>query len=224
MSKVERNLVAFLKEGYAIKEVREEFKKRMSLEDFMRMQHMINKTVEREDFADYYLNGYGQFELVEMAGITKQRVAVIVGGQYKTQYTREEALTKYRENREKLVEVASWYAGVYRADQQGDLEPVIDCVPVPSQMNTLPILYETYKSLGGTKLEFTYDELDERYWSPTREENDIERQAVEMYLDGKDGHDIREKLGLDSDALFRCYKRAYRKKQYDEKRQQQDAE
>ncbi|PGR83686.1 hypothetical protein [Bacillus cereus] len=216
-SKVERNLVEVLREGYQIKEVRDEFRKRMDTVAFLRMQNMINKTVPREEFADYYLSGYAQFEFVEMTGLTKQRVAVIIGGQYKDKYTREEALAIYRENRKKLVDVANWYVGVYKVDMEGDLELVLDCVSAPSNLNTLSILYDMYKELGGTKLELKYDEVDLRYWTPEREENEKEREAVQMYLAGEKGRKIREKLNLDAETLFRCYKRASRKKEYDKK-------
>ncbi|MBX9158344.1 hypothetical protein ACTFR8_22355 [Bacillus cereus group sp. MYBK15-3] len=219
MSTVTKNLVKFLKEGYNIPEVNKEFKKRLSLEDYHMLEKVIDGDVLRDEYLRYYLNGYGQFELAEVAGLSKQRIAVILGGEYaKNGLTREEALAQHKESRERLAAVAHWYAGVYRSDKLGDLSPALDCTHTPARMNTLPVLYETYRSLGGTKFEYAFDEVDTRYWNPDREENEKEVKAVEMYMEGIEGHVIREELGLTAEELFRCYKRANRRKTYKKKK------
>ncbi|MFV1457555.1 hypothetical protein, partial [Bacillus mycoides] len=102
MSIVSKNLYKYLSEGYHIPEVKKEFKKRLAMADFLNLERMVEKDVLRDEYLRYYLSGYGQFELAEVAGLSKQRIAIILGNMYRqNQLTREEALATHKESRKR---------------------------------------------------------------------------------------------------------------------------
>ncbi|MEH6941860.1 hypothetical protein [Bacillus sp. JJ722] len=157
-----------------------------------------------------YLKGYVITEICEVKDITKQRVSIIIGKEReRLGISPEDAKQQNREARKKLQKLSAWYAGVYRADEEGDLEPVLDTIDKP-KMATLSVMYQTYQKLGGTKIKMSDADVDRCRWNP--EEDKTGAVAVRMYMEGHGGRAIRAKLAISREELFMHYRRYLRLK------------
>lgn len=210
MSKAGKHVYQFLQEGFDIPSVHKKFKKELSTEEYLALQKMVSKEIDNDDLFRLYLKGYLITELCEAKGITKQRVSIIVNkDRDNSGMSPDEAKQQNREARKKLKKLSMWYAGVYRSDEQGDLEPVLDAINKP-KIATMSVMYKTYQQLGGKKIKMTDADIDKRRWNP--EEDKVGAKAVKMYMEGRSGGEIRAELGISREELFMHYRRYLRLK------------